>query len=222
MAKKATPPSVDKIVKKVNKELEKTARQIESLINDALKQLDALQNQIHEPIQRLLKEADELREREMKRLHDEFERRLSEFHELQGNVLERLGLASREAEKKAGKLANKASDNLPGTEGKTDGKSAEAPASKKTTTGKKSAAPKNTAKKTVSASSAGTASKAADHSDLTRVKGIGPATAQKMRDAGITSIEQIANPGPADEEKLQAFSSLRGFSTLREEAKKVL
>ncbi|HCW89225.1 MAG TPA: hypothetical protein DHU56_04100 [Marinobacter sp.] len=221
MAKKATPPSVDKIVKKVNKELEKTARQIESLINDALKQLDALQNQIHEPIQRLLKEADELREREMKRLHDEFERRLSEFHELQGTVLERLGLASKEAEKKVGKLANKASDKLPGAEGKTDGKSAAAPASK-TTTGKKSAAKKTTAKKAASASSAGPAAKAADHSDLTRVKGIGPATAQKMKNAGITSIEQIANPGPEDEEKLQAFSSLRGFSTLREEAKKVL
>ena len=87
MAKKAK-PSVDKIVKKVNKEFEKTSKQIEGLVNDALKQFDSLQNQIQEPIHRLLKEADELREREMKRLNDEFERRLGEFHELQDNVLD--------------------------------------------------------------------------------------------------------------------------------------
>ena len=43
-----------------------------------------------------------------------------------------------------------------------------------------------------------------------------------MKDAGINSIEQIANPSAADKEKLQAFSSLKGFSTLGEEAKKAL
>ena len=58
MAKKAK-PSVDKIVKKVNKEFEKTSAQIEGLINDALKQFDNLQNQVQEPVRKLLKEIDE-------------------------------------------------------------------------------------------------------------------------------------------------------------------
>ena len=66
------------------------------------------------------------------------------------------------------------------------------------------------------------AAKPADKSDLTRVKGIGPATAKKMKEAGITSIEQIANPSDADKQKLEAFKSLKGFSELSAEAKKVL
>ena len=66
------------------------------------------------------------------------------------------------------------------------------------------------------------AAKPVDKSDLTRVKGIGPATAKKMKEAGITSIEQIANPSDADKQKLEAFKSLKGFSELSAEAKKVL
>ena len=54
------------------------------------------------------------------------------------------------------------------------------------------------------------------------MKGIGPATAKKMKEAGITSIEQIANPSDADKQKLEAFKSLKGFSELSAEAKKVL
>ena len=59
MAKKAK-QNVDKIVKKVNKEFEKTSSQIEGLVNDALKQFDSLQNQVQEPVRKLLKEIDEL------------------------------------------------------------------------------------------------------------------------------------------------------------------
>lgn len=234
-------PSVDKIVKKVNKEFEKTSRQIEGLVNDALKQFDSLQNQVQEPILRLLKEAEELREREMKRIHDEFERRLGDFHELQDAVMERLGLASKEAEKKAGELADKAADQVSGTGGKTSTKgsaSKKASGAKKTSgtaskgtakkapAAKKPAAKKPAANKPAASKSAATrnkpAAKATDKSDLTRVKGIGPATAKKMKDAGITSVQQIANPSAADKEKLKAFSGLKGFSTLGDEAKKVL
>ena len=53
------------------------------------------------------------------------------------------------------------------------------------------------------------------------MKGIGPATAKKMQDAGITSIDQIANPSAADQEKLNAFSSIKGFEQLTAEAKKI-
>jgi predicted flap endonuclease-1-like 5' DNA nuclease len=210
MAKKAK-PSVDKIVKKVNKEFEKTSAQIEGLINDALKQFDNLQNQVQEPVRKLLKDMDELRDREMKRFNDEFERRMNEFHELQSALLERLGIASRETGKsvsKSGESTSKASGTKKAAPAKKT--AAAKPAAKKTSTAKpKAAAPKKSAKP-------------ADKSDLTRVKGIGPATAKKMKEAGITSIEQIANPSDADKQKLEAFKSLKGFSELSAEAKKVL
>ncbi|ERS90476.1 hypothetical protein Q667_09660 [Marinobacter sp. C1S70] len=210
MAKKAK-PSVDKIVKKVNKEFEKTSAQIEGLINDALKQFDNLQNQVQEPVRKLLKDMDELRDREMKRFNDEFERRMNEFHELQSALLERLGIASKETGKsvsKSGESTSKASGTKKAAPAKKT--AAAKPAAKKTSTAKpKAAAPKKSAKP-------------ADKSDLTRVKGIGPATAKKMKEAGITSIEQIANPSDADKQKLEAFKSLKGFSELSAEAKKVL
>ena len=210
MAKKAK-PSVDKIVKKVNKEFEKTSAQIEGLINDALKQFDNLQNQVQEPVRKLLKDMDELRDREMKRFNDEFERRMNEFHELQSALLERLGIASRETGKSVSK-SSESTSKASGTKKAAPAKKTAAakPAAKKTSTAKpKAAAPKKVAKP-------------ADKSDLTRVKGIGPATAKKMKEAGITSIEQIANPSDADKQKLEAFKSLKGFSELSAEAKKVL
>jgi predicted flap endonuclease-1-like 5' DNA nuclease len=210
MAKKAK-PSVDKIVKKVNKEFEKTSAQIEGLINDALKQFDNLQNQVQEPVRKLLKDMDELRDREMKRFNDEFERRMNEFHELQSALLERLGIASKETGKSVSK-SNESTSKASGTKKAAPAKKTAAakPAAKKTSTAKpKAAAPKKVAKP-------------ADKSDLTRVKGIGPATAKKMKEAGITSIDQIANPSDADKQKLEAFKSLKGFSELSAEAKKVL
>ncbi|MGO1691831.1 MAG: phage tail tube assembly chaperone [Marinobacter sp.] len=207
MAKKAK-SSVDKIVKKVNKEFEKTSSQIEGLINDAMKQFDTLQHQVQDPVRKLLKEVDELREREMKRFNDEFERRLDEFHELQSNILERLGVASKEDIRKAEKESKKELKKSPAS-------AASKPAKK--------AAPKNTAAKKTAAKKtpAAKTKKTADKSDLTLVKGIGPATAKKMQDAGITSIDQIANPSAADQEKLNAFSSIKGFDQLTAEAKKI-
>jgi len=214
MAKKAK-PSVDKIVKKVNKEFEKTSSQIEGLINDALKQFDTLQTQVEEPVRKLLKEVNDLREREMKRFNEEFERRLNEFHELQSSILEKLGVAAKEA----------------GTDVKqlTDEVNKEAQAAAKKAAPKKSAAKKTSskaksatgAKKTTAKATSRKAAKPVDKSDLTLVKGIGPATAKKMKDAGITSIDQIANPSAADTEKLKAFKSLKGFDQLTAEAKKV-
>jgi len=204
MAKKAK-PSVDKIVKKVNKEFEKTSAQIEGLISDALQQFDHLQHQIQDPVRKLLKDMDELRDREMKRFNEEFERRMNEFHELQATLLERVGIASKEARKAADETASKA---------KSAAKSA---------TGSKPAAKKAPAKKPATRKTATPkAAKPADKSDLTRVKGIGPATAKKMKEAGITSIEQIANPSTEDKQKLEAFKSMKGYSQLTAEAKKVL
>jgi len=214
-------------VKKVNKEFEKTSSQIEGLVNDALKQFDSLQNQVQEPVRKLLKEIDELRDREMKRFHEEFERRLEEFHELQSSILERLGVASKEAGEEVKKLTDEVSKeastaakkSAPKKTAKTASKakgSTSKPAAKKPAA-KKPAAKKPAAKKAPAAKAA----KPVDKSDLTLVKGIGPATAKKMKDAGITSIDQIANPSAEDQEKLKAFSNVKGYSQFSAEAKKI-
>ncbi|MDP4546222.1 helix-hairpin-helix domain-containing protein [Marinobacter sp. MDS2] len=210
MAKKSK-PSIEAIVKSVNKEFDKASTQIEGLINDALKQLDQLQSQVQEPVRKLLKEVEELREREIGRFNDELERRMNDFHELQTSLLEKLGIASKEVEtdvKKAAKTTVKKAK----TAAQPAKPAAKKPAAKKAPA-KKPAAKKPAAKK---------AAKPADKSDLTLVKGIGPATAKKMKDAGITSIEQIANPSDADKKKLEAFKSVKGFDSLSSEAKKVL
>ncbi|WP_417566655.1 helix-hairpin-helix domain-containing protein [Marinobacter sp.] len=216
MAKKAK-QNVDKIVKKVNKEFEKTSSQIEGLVNDALKQFDSLQNQVQEPVRKLLKEIDELRDREMKRFHEEFERRLNEFHELQSSILERLGVASKEAGEEVKKLTDEVSK-----EAKTAAKDAVPKKTTKAPSKSKAAASKPAAKKPAARKApASKAAKPVDKSDLTLVKGIGPATAKKMKDAGITSIDQIANPSEADQEKLKAFANIKGYSQLTAEAKKI-
>lgn len=225
MAKKAK-PSVDRIVKKVNKEFEKTSSQIESLINDALKQFDNLQNQIQEPVRKLLKEVDELRDREMKRFNDEFERRMDEFQDLQNNVLERLGIAGKDAKKELKAASDAASAKLAEAKPKAKAKAAKPAARSTAKTGtkpaKKAAAKKTPSKAAASKAPATSTAKPANKSDLTRVKGVGPATAAKMQEAGIKSIDQIANPSAADKEKLQAFSKMKGFATLSDEAKKAL
>ena len=221
MAKKAK-QNVDKIVKKVNKEFEKTSAQIEGLVNDALKQFDSLQNQVQEPVRKLLKEIDELRDREMKRFHEEFERRLDEFHELQSSILERLGVASKEAGKEVKKLTDEVSKEAGSAAKKAAPKKAAKPAAKAKAATSKPAAKKPAAKKPAARKApAAKAAKSVDKSDLTLVKGIGPATAKKMKDAGITSIDQIANPSAADQEKLKAFSNVKGYSQFTAEAKKI-
>ncbi len=222
MAKKAK-PSVDKIVKKVNKEFEKTSSQIEGLINDALKQFDHLQHQVQDPVRKLIKDMDELREREMKRFNDEFERRMDEFHELQAALLEKLGIATKEARKEVKKATDTASKAASKKVANTTKKvEAAKPAAKKAAAkkpaAKKTVAPKSAAKKPA----APKAAKPVDKSDLTRIKGVGPATAKKMKEAGLTSIEQIANPSDADKQKLEAFKSIKGFNELSAEAKKVI
>lgn len=217
MGKKANKPKVDKVVERVNKEFEKTSDRIEKMINDALKQLDGVQTQVQEPVKKLLKEIDELRNREVKRFSDEFDRRMDEFHELQSSVLDRLGMSS----DKAGGSKKKEATGTKAKKAATKKPAAKEAVAKKTAA-KKTPAAKKPAAESAKPATAKPAAKAADTGDLTRVKGIGPATAKKMKDAGITDISQIANPSEADQQKLEAFSNVKGFSTFSAEAKKVL
>lgn len=258
---------VDKIVKRVNKEFEKTTGQIESLISDALRQLDALQNQIQEPLRKLMDDMERIREREMKRFQEEFDRRMGEFHDLQQTVLEKLGLpggrekkpsagdkkpkgastgakpVTQPAEKPAAKASPKAkpaakkskSAAKPAAKGAATTKSANtvtkakaAPATKSVTKAKAAPAakPAKGNKSATGSSTKTTAAKPAtatvNKSDLTQIKGIGPATIKKMKDAGINSIDQIANPSADDQKKLDAFSSMKGYETWQTQARKLL
>ncbi|MAL99246.1 MAG: hypothetical protein CL583_12460 [Alteromonadaceae bacterium] len=107
--------SSSKIRKKINKELEKTSAQIETLISEALRQIDGLQTQIQQPVKKLIADLEKIREREMKRFHDEFERRMTELHDTQDMLLKRLGIkgksldqAKKELVKKGSRTADKA------------------------------------------------------------------------------------------------------------------
>lgn len=206
MAKKEK-PSVDKIVKRVSKEFEKTSDRVEGMVSEA-----------------------------MKRFNDEVDRRLKELHDLQESLMERFGVAPTKKDAKAAK-----SGTTTATAKKSTGGNGKAAASKSKTATRKPAASKPAAKSAASQSSTakattrakagatkGTASgKAAktaplDKSDLKKVKGIGPATEKKMKEAGITTIDQIANPSAEDQEKLKSFAKVRGSDSWTAEAKKLL
>jgi len=246
MAKKEKPKNVEKIVKKVNKKFAKTTSHIESLFNDALKQFDNLQNQIKQPVHKLRKDIDELRDREMKRFNDEFERRLQEFQEMQNSLLERLGIGHADegkpskkkpmlptpavSKKKKAKSESVApSESAPSKSKapkskapkKAKAKAAPAPAPTSTTAPTFAEAPAK-APAQAPAKTKAKSTQLADPSDLTRVKGIGPATQKKMNEAGLTTIGQIAYPSAEDQEKLKAFASIKGFDQLAAEAKKIV
>jgi len=66
------------------------------------------------------------------------------------------------------------------------------PAYKGAPTSKKAAAAVERASKPKAAKAAPKAAKAADGDDLTQLTGIGPAAAQKLNDAGVTTFAQVA------------------------------
>jgi predicted flap endonuclease-1-like 5' DNA nuclease len=213
MAKKEKPKNVEKMVKKVNKKFAKTTSHIESLFNDALKQFDNLQSQIKEPVHKLRKDIDQLRDREMKRFNEEFERRLQEFQEMQNSLLERLGLGHADEDKPDNKKPALPTPAAPKKKKKAKSGSDVAPESAPSKSKAPAKAPAKTKAKTT---------QLADPSDLTRIKGIGPATQKKMKEAGLTTIGQIAYPSADDQEKLKAFASIKGFDQLAVEAKKIV
>tara|TARA_R110001592_G_scaffold59905_3_gene182033 strand:- start:45740 stop:46315 length:576 start_codon:yes stop_codon:yes gene_type:complete len=83
---------LDKVINRFNKEFEKTSSHFNKLVSDAFKQLDTLQSQVQEPIKKIMEDLDKLRDREMNRFQSEFDKRLSEFHELQTQLLEKIGV----------------------------------------------------------------------------------------------------------------------------------
>lgn len=198
MAKKDK-PSVDKIVKRVSKEFEKTTDRVEGMVSEA-----------------------------MKRFNEEIDRRLKELHELQDSLMERFGVGNDKATKDSPKsgtttaTASKTSAAAAKTTGKGATK-AKPPKQAKSAASKPASKAASTKPAAAKAGNGKTAKAAPlNKSDLKKVKGIGPATEKKMKAAGITSIDQIANPSPEDQEKLESFSKVRGAEFWTAEAKKLL
>lgn len=203
MANKSDKLGIDKLIKRFNKEFEKTSSQLDKMVNEALKQFDTLQNQIQEPVKKVFEDMDKLREQELKRFHDEFDRRMKDFNELQNSILEKIGVAPKAEEKKK-----------PASAPKTAPKSAPAKTAPKAATTPKAPAAKP-------AKAAPTAKKATSD-NLTKLKGVGPALAKKLNEAGITSLKQVATPSEAEAKALSEFTKVKGFETWTETAKNLL
>lgn len=120
----------------------------------------------------------------------------SQVNDLREQVMERVGLGDKPAdEPKPG----------PSGGGQASQKTAQSMGKSTTSAGKSSSKKENSGK-----------------NDLTRIKGIGPATAQKLQAKGITSIGQLANPSQEDQEKLEEFRKLKNFASWQEEARKLV
>ncbi len=194
---------LDKVINRFNKEFEKTSSQFNKLVGDAFKQLESLQSQVQDPIKKMMEDLDKLRDREMNRFQSEFEKRLNEFHDLQAQLLEKIGLEQpKPAPKKTAKTPTK----------KTSTKVAAKPkATTKTTVKAKTAAKPKAAPKTLAAKA-----KIAD------INGVGPATVKKLKEAGITEISQIAKPTQQEKKALEAFNKVKGFASWQEQAEKLI
>tara|TARA_R110001599_G_scaffold96004_1_gene248645 strand:+ start:2792 stop:3400 length:609 start_codon:yes stop_codon:yes gene_type:complete len=191
---------LDKVVSLFNKEFEKTSSQFNKLVSDAFKQLETLQSQVQDPIKKIMEDLDKLRDKEMNRFQSELDKRLNEFHELQSQLLEKLGIEqAKPAPKKTVKAASKKA------------------APKAKPTAKKAAAKKPAAKKPVTQKPSVSKAKA----KISDINGVGPATVKKLTEAGIKEISQIAKPTPQEKKTLEAFNKVKGFSSWQEQATKL-
>ena len=59
-------------------------------------------------------------------------------------------------------------------------------------------------------------------SNLSKIKGIGPVTVKNLQEAGINSLEDLANPSGAKAEALKAFEKTKGFNSWSQQAKDIL
>ena len=57
---------------------------------------------------------------------------------------------------------------------------------------------------------------------LTQLPGVGPAMAKRLNEAGITSLNQLANPDEKDKKALESFSSMKSYSDWVSKAKELV
>ncbi len=208
---------LEKVLNRFHKEFEKSSDHFNQLINDAFSQLDSLQSQVQEPIKKVVEDLDKLRDKEMNRFQKEFDKRLEEFQALQSQLLDKIGVESKTSAKKAApaKKATTAKKAAPAKKAATAKKAAPA---KKAATAKKAAPAKKaaTAKKAAPAKKAAIAKKEA--LALTSLNGVGPSLEKRLKEAGITTLKQLAKPTAKDKKALEAFSKVRGSDTWQKQA----
>tara|TARA_R110002072_G_scaffold99983_6_gene219994 strand:- start:18528 stop:19109 length:582 start_codon:yes stop_codon:yes gene_type:complete len=183
---------LDKVINRFNKEFEKTSSQFNKIVSDAFKQLETFQSHIQDPIKKVIEDFDKLRDREMNRFQSEFDKKLNEFHELQSQLLEKIGV---EQAKPASKKTSKAKPD-------------------KTNTAAKKAPAKKTSTKAPAKTNA--------NPKLADINGVGPATIKKLNNAGITEVSQLAKPSQKDKKILEGFIKTKGFDTWQEQANKLI
>jgi predicted flap endonuclease-1-like 5' DNA nuclease len=203
---------LDKVINRFNKEFEKTSSHFNKLVSDAFKQLDTLQSQVQEPIKKIMEDLDKLRDREMNRFQSEFDKRFSEFHELQSQLLEKIGV---DQPKPAAKKSVKAPVKKMAPKSKTVSKPSPKKAPAKKAPIKKIATPK-------AVTSEQTLIKAAPKAKIADIVGIGTATLKKLKEAGISEMSQIAKPNQQEKKTLETFNKVKGFATWQEQANKLL
>ncbi len=193
MAKKKEKHAINKIVERLNKEIEKTSGHLDKLIKDAVKQFDTINTQVQEPVKKILEDMDRVREREIKRFHDEFDRRVVEFNELQRSIFEKLGIPLK---KSTGSIDDQGSGESTSEKSKPSRRAtAKATGTKKTTTKEPA---------------------------LTKLFGVGPVLAKKLNEAGITSVKQVAAPTEAEKAILQQFEKNKGYDQWQSQAKELI
>lgn len=102
-----------------------------------------------------------------------------------------------------------------------DSSPVEAPAEVKKPTAKKAPAKKAAAKK-APVKKAPAKKSSAKAPSIASINGIGPVTVKKLEEAGITSLNDIAEPSAEKKKTLEQFSKVRGFSTWQTQAQALL
>ena len=147
-----------------------------------------------------MEDLDKLRDKEMNRFQAEFDKKLNEFHELQSQLLEKIGV---EQTKPAPKKTSKTKP-VKKAAAKTKAKAVA-----------KKSPEKKTSTKKVPASTKGA-------NKLSDLNGVGPATVKKLNDAGITKLTQLAKPTQKEKKILVDFTKTKGFDTWQGQAEQLI
>mgnify|MGYP006426443089 CR=1 FL=1 len=147
----------------------------------------------------------------------------NQVHDLREQVMERAGFTEKSTTKSA-KTSGSAGPESGGSKTSAPRGKASAASQTKGADKGKSTNSGSTGKTSAKSGTTGKAAtgKSGSKDDLTQIKGVGPATAEKMQAKGITSISQIANPSADDRKKLEEFKNRKTFSSWQTEAKKLI
>jgi predicted flap endonuclease-1-like 5' DNA nuclease len=185
------------LLKDINKKVTSTKKDLQKQVDELTAQVNELREEATKPASKWLKKIEKQYQKQFNKQQKEFEERAEALLETKNKLVGQLEDALSKLP-----LADKI---IPAP--KTPAQKAKATVKKATTTAK--------AKATTAAKKATGAAK----SNISQIKGVGPATVKKLNDAGFNSLEDLAN---ASAEKLAQFKSVRGSDTWVAQAKELL